>query len=226
MSDSTVVLVHGAWHGGWAWDVLAERLRRGGREVIAVDLPSSGPDAEDLGGLSDDAAVVRAALDGVDGAVVLVGHSYGGQVISEASAGRDDVAHLVYLCAFMLDTGESLFGALGGEAPDWIEVVADGAASRAHRNSEIFYADVDAEAAAAASGRLGYQSVASFADELTGAGWHDIASTYVVCENDQAIPAAAQDAMSARAGSVRRLTSSHSPFLSMPDAVADIIAAV
>jgi pimeloyl-ACP methyl ester carboxylesterase len=162
-------------------------------------------------------------LDSIDGPSVLVGHSYGGQVISQASAGRDDVAHLVYVCAFMLDTGESLFGALGGESPDWIEVVADGAATRSHRNAEIFYADVDPAVAAAASARLGLQSVPAFADELTGAGWHDTPSTYVVCEHDQAIPPPAQDAMSARAGTVHRLASSHSPFLSMPDAVAGIV---
>lgn len=226
MSGSPIVLVHGAWHGGWAWDELATRLRAAGRDVVTVDLPSSGPDAEVLGDLAADASVVAAALDAIDGSCVLVGHSYGGQVISQASAGRTDVEHLVYVCAFMLDIGESLLGALDGEIPDWIELVADGTASRAHRNTEIFYADVDEAAAAACSSRLGLQSVSSFAAELNGAGWRDIASTYVVCEHDQAIPPPAQEAMSGRAGGVHHLASSHSPFLSMPDQLARIVIGV
>jgi pimeloyl-ACP methyl ester carboxylesterase len=226
MGGTPIVLVHGAWHGGGAWDELALRLRGAGREVVTVDLPSSGPDAQALGDLAADASVVGGALDTIDGPAVLVGHSYGGQVISQASASRDDIEHLVYVCAFMLDVGESLLGALAGEVPDWIELVADGTASRAHRSTEIFYADVDAEIAAACSAQLGLQSVSSFADELTGAGWHDTASTYIICEQDQAIPPPAQEAMSARAGSVLRLASSHSPFLSMPDRVAEIVLGV
>ena len=226
MGGTPIVLVHGAWHGGWAWDELASRLRAAGRDVATVDLPSSGPDAGTLGDLAADASVVATALDATDGPAVLVGHSYGGQVISEASAGRDDVEHLVYLCAFMLDVGESLLGTLGGEVPDWFELVADGTASRANRNAEIFYADVDDDVAAASSARLGLQSVSSFAAELTGAGWHAVASTYVICDQDQAIPPGAQEAMSQRAGTVHRLASSHSPFLSMPDRVAEIILAV
>jgi pimeloyl-ACP methyl ester carboxylesterase len=226
MNGTPIVLVHGAWHGGWAWDELASRLRTAGREVVAVDLPSSGPDAHTLGDLAADASVVRAALDAVDGSAVLVGHSYGGQVVSEASAGRHDVEHLVYVCAFMLDIGESLSGALGGEVPDWFELVADDTASRAHRHAEIFYADVADEVAAASSARLGLQSVSSFDAELTGAGWHAVASTYIICDQDQAIPPGAQEAMSTRAGAVHRLASSHSPFLSMPDRVAEIILGV
>ncbi len=226
MSDAPIVLVHGAWHGGWAWDPLAERLRAAGREVVAVDLTSSGPDAAELGDLAADADVVRAALDRISEPSVLVGHSYGGQVISEASAGRSDIAHLVYLCAFMLDVGESLVGALVGDLPDWIEVVADGAATMTHRNGEIFYGDVDMDLALPATERLGLQSVSSFSAELTGTGWREIESTYVICDLDMAIPPDAQSAMSARAGKVHRLASSHSPFLSMPDAVAGIVLSV
>lgn len=226
MGGTPIVLVHGAWHGGWAWNEVASRLRAAGREVVTVDLPSSGSDAGTLGDLAADASVVSTALDAIDGSAVLVGHSYGGQVISEASAGRDDVEHLVYVCAFMLDVGESLLGALGGEVPDWFELVADDTASRTHRHAEIFYADVDDEVAAASSARLGLQSVSSFAAELTGAGWHAVASTYIICDQDQAIPPGAQEAMSARAGTVHLLASSHSPFLSMPDRVAEIILGV
>lgn len=223
MSNNPILLVHGAWHGGWAWDALVPLLRDAGRDVMTVDLPSAGHDPAALGDLAGDAAVVSAGLDSLDEPAVLVGHSYGGQVISQASASRDDVHHLVYVCAFMTDVGTSLLGALADGPPDWIEIVADGTAMRSHRNAEIFYGDVDADAAESASARLGLQSVASFADELTGAGWHEIPSTYVLCEQDRAIPPVMQEPMSQHADNVHRLDASHSPFLSVPDQVAKIL---
>jgi pimeloyl-ACP methyl ester carboxylesterase len=225
MSDGSIVLVHGAWHGGWAWEPVAARLREAGRDVVAVDLPSAGPDPASLGDLTDDARAVGEVLDRVGPGTVVVGHSYGGQVVSEAAAGRHDVDHLVYVAAFLLDIGASLFGRVDGHLPDWVELV-DGGALRPNRCNEIFYADVDPGTAAAAVGRLGLQSVASFTAELTGAAWRHIPTTYVVCEQDRAIPAAAQHEMSAAATNVHRLDSSHSPFLSMPDAVAGILLSV
>ncbi len=217
MAAPTLLLVHGAWHGAWAWTPVVERLESAGIEVVTVDLSSSGPDAETLGGLADDVAVIDETAAGIEGDVVLVGHSYGGIPITQASI--DNVVHLVYVAAFMLDEGESLLGALGGEVPDWIELVADGAASRANRPHEIFYADVDAELADEAAARLGLQSVPSFAAELTHAAWRHLPSTYLLTEQDRAIPPPAQEAMSARADTVHRLATSHSPFLSQPDAV-------
>ena len=105
---------------------------------------------------------VRDALEALDGPAVLVGHSYGGIPITQVSVGRDDVAHLVYVCAFQLDVGESLLGALGGEVPDWIEITANGAASKANRPRETFCADVDPGLADASEARLSEQSVPSF----------------------------------------------------------------
>ena len=97
--------VSGAWHGSWAWHLITERLHDAGHDVVAVDLRSSGPDATSLGGFDDDVAVVRTALDALRASPIVVGHSYGGQVISAATAGRSDIAGLVYVCAFMLDNG-------------------------------------------------------------------------------------------------------------------------
>ena len=224
MADATVVLVHGAWHGGWAWQPVVDGLQARGVRAVAVDLPSSGADPATRGGLAADAAVVRTVVGQQDGPVVLVGHSYGGVPITQASAGAANVRHLVYVAAFMPDVGESLLGVLGGETPDWIEVVEDGAALRATRNREIFYGDVDEETAARASARLVPQSVTSFTDEPSAAGWHEIPSTYLVAEQDAAIPPAGQEQMAQRAGTVHRLATSHSPFLSQPDAVVDLLA--
>lgn len=223
---ASILLVHGAWHGAWAWDGLRPLLEEEGRRVVTVDLPSSGPDPGALGGLDDDADTVRRALDSLDEPAIVVGHSYGGQVISEAAAGRDDVSHLVYLCAFMLDEGESLLSALDGEVPDWIAVAEDGASSHVLTPHENFYADVDDAVASSSAERLGHQSVPSFAAELSAPAWKHISSTYVIAEQDRAIPPPAQEAMSQRAGTVHRLASSHSPFLSMPERVAEIISSV
>ena len=224
--SAPVLLVHGAWHGAWAWHLLTRHLDASAHEIVTVDLPSSGVDAAMLGGLDADVDTVRRALDHLDEPAILVGHSYGGQVVTQAAAGRDDVAHLVYLCAFQLDEGESLMSAMNGEIPDWVVMSEDGTSSSVARPLEIFYADVDEGVARESADRLGHQSVASFAAELTAAAWTRIGSTYVVCEQDRAIPATAQEAMSQRAGTVHRLDSSHSPFLSMPERVAEIIESI
>ncbi len=217
-----VLLVHGAWHGAWAWDDLLPHLRELGHEVTVVDLPSGGGN----GDLLADVKVVRAALDAIDGPTVVVGHSYGGIPITGATAGRTDVAHLVYVCAFQLDVGESLLGALAGEVPPWIAIDAERGTSSVPEPLPVFFADVDPDRAAACAGRLKTQTLSSFGDPLSVAGWRDIASTYVACTEDQAIPYPAQQAMSQRATTVHTLHSSHSPFLSQPTQLAEIISGV
>ena len=213
-----VVLVHGAWHGSWCWRDLAALLEEAGHVVMCVDLPSSGAG----GDLADDVARLREVIDGIDEPTVLVGHSYGGIPVTQAAAVAS-VSHLVYVCAFMLDTGESLLGALGGEVPPWIEVDEPAGVSRVPDPVPVFYADVAADEAAAFRERLAPQSLQSFADPLTAAAWHHTPSTYVVCTEDRAIPAAAQQAMSARADVVHTMASSHSPFASQPRELAAII---
>src|SRR3954447_17153409 len=90
----TVVLVHGAWHGPWAWNEVEGQLSDLGIDVVTVDLPSVGEDTSALGGLDDDAGAVRDAIDGVDGPVVVVAHSYGGAPATQGAAGARDRAPL------------------------------------------------------------------------------------------------------------------------------------
>jgi pimeloyl-ACP methyl ester carboxylesterase len=207
-----VVLVHGAWHGGWAWDQVLPLLKEAGHDPVAVDLPSAGG----TGSVADDAAVVRAAVEQSSEPTVVVAHSYGGIPTTVATAGSAEVQHLVYVCAFMLDQDESLLGALDHVVPPWIGVDEPAGVSRVLDPMAAFYLDVDPEQAESAVARLRTQTLASFADPITAAGWHDIDSTYILCTEDRAIPYAAQQAMSARAGTVRTMESSHSPFLSQP----------
>src|SRR5437588_12900158 len=112
----TIVLVHGAWHGAWCWDRVVERLEARGREVVAIDLPGHGDDPGPLTDLHGDADRVRSVLDRLDGDVLLVGHSYGGAVVTEAGT-HPAVRRLVYVAAFCLDDGESCAHALADD-PD------------------------------------------------------------------------------------------------------------
>lgn len=100
----TFIFVHGAfiWDPDWWWHLVAQRLEQHGIPSRTVQLPSCGPEPP-LGDLHDDSAAVRRAIDEVDGPVVLVGHSYGGIVITEAAAGHPKVRHLVYMSAFVPD---------------------------------------------------------------------------------------------------------------------------
>jgi pimeloyl-ACP methyl ester carboxylesterase len=213
---TAVLLVPGSWHGSWCWDDVLERLTAAGLNARALDLPSN----DGASGLADDAAAVRAAIAELGEPTVVVGHSYGGVAISE---GAEDAAGLVYLCGFMLDEGQALVDALQHRLPEWIEVDERQGSHLATRTEEVLYADCPAEVAAAAGARLTRQSVAAISTPLSAAAWKTVPSTYVICDEDRAVPPPAQEAMAARAGSVRRLPSSHSPFLSRPDEVAEIV---
>lgn len=219
----TVVLVHGAWHGPWAWDAVAERLHSAGADVIAVDLPSAGLDASSLGDLYDDARVIRAAVDGASGPAVVVAHSYGGLPVTEGLAGAVNAAHLIYLAAFMLEEGQSLLGLRQGIEPDWWLTSDDGYTLLPDEPRRVFYGDCQPDVAARAEAALVPHRKDAFRQELRAVAWREVPSTYVICELDNAIPPAAQERMSAHAHAVHRLESSHSPFLSRPADVCAII---
>jgi pimeloyl-ACP methyl ester carboxylesterase len=224
MADApTIILVHGAWHGSWGWEHVAGPLRERGFEVTAVDLASHGPDPGDL---YDDVEVVRRAIAAVDGPVVVVAHSYGGVPTTEATAGASNVAHIVYLTAFMLDEGESLLATVGSVAPDWWIVADDGRTVTVDHSEAIFYNACAPELAADAAARLEPQSIPSFDQPVRAVGWRDVPTTYVICDQDAAIPVFAQEQMSQRAGDVRRLAADHSPFLMVPDEVVALIAEI
>jgi pimeloyl-ACP methyl ester carboxylesterase len=226
-SPSTIVLVHGAWHGAWSWERVVPLLEQSGLDVRTVELPSVGLDVDTSRDLSGDAAAVSQVLDDVRGPNLLCGHSYGGLVITMAAAGRADVTRLVYLCAAMPDAGESGAAVFerAGISPGWIvmedgRMMVDPAQARA-----VFYGDCDAETQRAAVERLRPMSPAAHLEPVPVAAWRTIPSTYVVCTMDEAIPTAAQRAAFApQAGEVLELESSHSPFLSQPRALAELLA--
>lgn len=220
MTDQTVVMVHGAWHGPWAWSRVQRLLAD--VDTIAVDLPSAGSDPRLLGTLDDDAVLLRETVAAVDGPVTVVAHSYGGVVVSHALRGLRNVARIVFLAALPLDAGESLSRIVGRQVPEWWDL---------HRQDgfvdvvgpEVFYTDCPPDVARDAISRLSHQSYLSFTDQVAMPAWRDIPSTYVICSRDAALSPVAQGVLSARCTDVRVLAASHSPMLSQPDAVADLI---
>ena len=221
----TVVLVHGAWHGAWCWEPVIARLDAAGVRSVAVDLPSvSSSDAN----LQDDAACVRDALDAVADDAVLVGHSYGGAVITEAGV-HGAVAHLVYLTAFVLELGESpakndLAGGEDGTALNQAMQFGDGVLTLEPELAiEAFYHDCPPDLARAAVNRLRPQSLNALQGEVTQVAWREKPATYVVCTDDRGLPTALQRANAARVGNSIDWDTSHSPFLSRPDLVADLL---
>ncbi|WP_138732631.1 alpha/beta fold hydrolase [Modestobacter excelsi] len=223
------VLVHGGWVGGWYWNEVADRLRKAGHRVEVIEqLPSGGTDPAALGGLAADAHAVRQAVERVGEPVVLVGHSYGGMVITEL-ADHPAVAHSVYLAAFWPQRGQSAMELLaGGPPPTWVSPHEDGTLRTTDDLEALRQAlcdDVDQERAYANLRRFGPQSIASATDPST-APHRGHPTTYIICERDQGLPPVAQEQMAAAADHRHRLPSSHSPMTSMPDELADVLGRV
>jgi pimeloyl-ACP methyl ester carboxylesterase len=218
-----LMLVHGVAHGSWCWSRTKAGLVDRGHDVFAVDLR--------LSGLDDDAAAVRAALDDWGQDVVLVGWSYAGLVISKAAAGRDDVQHLVYVAAMMVDGGDVFLERMSEFRPapinSGVELTADGYfVVRPETAVECFYNECDRDDAAAAAHRLRPTAVACLAVPTGAEPWASIPSTYVLCERDRAIHPDFQRWMSTRAGEVITLDTDHSPFMSRRDRFVDLLDAI
>jgi pimeloyl-ACP methyl ester carboxylesterase len=219
-----VLLVPGAWHKPGHFRRLVDDLSDLG--VRTVRLTSSGDDPAALGDMYADAEVIAQAVAAIGGPVVVVAHSYGGIPTTQALPYARNVRRIIYLAAFQLHAGESLISTNEGSLMSW---------SRLHHRQGIgdyveamtpmttFYNDVDTMTAGRAVSQLGYQSYASMQQQLTETAWKTIPSTYVICEVDNAIPVAAQELMAERADDVQRLSTSHSPFLSQPAALARLI---
>lgn len=196
----TVVLVHGAFSGPSAWTEVTDRLRRDGYQVVTPALA--------LDGVSGDVDTVRAALDATEGPKILVGHSYGGFVISNASAGRTDVHALVYTAAFVPEQGDSIASLGVGYAPPaflapghlivepTLEAIINPVFFR-----QDFAQDLNPKLAAAMAATQGATSLAILGTPSGPVGWHDLPSWYAVSDADRVIDPALQRWMAYRAGS-------------------------
>ena len=227
--------MHGAWHGAWCWAALQAELDRRGVPSYAVDLPGHGVSLDAFGDLYGDAGHVAPIVDRLVsrcGDIVLVGHSYGGAVISQATTQALAIAHLVYLTAFCLDEGETVLTSSRSMPPVRTEL-SDGTMQRtsdgsawtiiAERASKAFYGCCSPEAADASTARLCTQPLATFDQPVTVAPWKTIPSTYVRCLRDEAIHISHQDLMAVRCDSIATIDTDHSPFLSAASETADIL---
>jgi len=216
-----VVLVHGGFVDGSGWQGVYGHLKKDGYDVTIVQNPTAS--------LVDDVAVTRRALAAQSGPAILVGHSYGGAVITEA--GTDPaVAGLVYVAAFAPDKGESVASLIKDPVPGApvppILPPQDGYLflDRATFHASVA-ADVSAEAAAFMADSQVPWGVEALAGAVTEPAWRTKPSWYLVATDDRMIPPDAQRGMSRRAGSaVVEVKGSHAVYVSQPRAVADVIA--
>jgi len=244
-SAVTLVLVPGMWFGAWCFNELIGELAERGLTACAVDLASVGDDPSQLGDFYDDAAAVRSRLDEIDGPVVLVGHSYGGAVITEAAAGpHPSVEHLVYLAADMFDAGETQLNAHTsaasvGDLLNGLGVVGDpdGAAFVAaitfHENGtatlgadpamQFLFHDGPEDLARSAAARMRPMNLAVADQPVRAAAWHDITTTYILCTEDRTGIDNLRR-MALRASRTVELPTGHCPQWSRPALLADMLA--
>jgi len=222
MSDRpNIILVHGAWADGSCWESVIERLQTEGFHVRAPQFP--------LSSLADDVARLRQVLDFQDGPTIVVGHSYGGQIMTALGSDVSKAVGLVYIAAFGLDEGESL-GALLSQGPvspalahlftdergfGWLpedDFVKHFAADVGPTRARVMYAVQQPLASSA------------FTDVMGVPAWKSLPSWYLVAQNDEALPPDAERQFAARMGATTvEIPSSHAPMVSHPEEVARLI---
>ncbi|MFE6104718.1 alpha/beta fold hydrolase [Streptomyces laurentii] len=217
----TVVLVHGAWADSSSWSPVIERLRKDGYPVRALANP--------LRGLTSDTAYVSSYLSTIDGPVVLVGHSYGGAVITNSAASDPDVKALVYIAGFIPAKGETV-GDLAAKTSPSIPlvstVVPDGTdvSIDPDRFREVFAGDVDKTTAADLSVTQRPANTKAVTDAGTEEGFRTIPSWALITRLDHAIAPGVQRFMAKRAGAhMEEVDASHAVMISRPDAVTHVI---
>jgi pimeloyl-ACP methyl ester carboxylesterase len=227
----TIVLVHGGWDNSTGWNAVVEKLQDRGFSVIAPANP--------LRGLTPDAAYVHSVLTTISGPIVLVGHSYGGAVITNAAVGVPNVKALVYIAGFAPDQGESLIqlvtmnpGSLIG--PDTTITrsypLGNGTGTDIYLTQDglrtAFAGDVPRDVQDQMFATQRPFSQEAFASTSGTPAWKTIPSWYLVATNDHAIPPATQFFMAKRAGAqISTVKSSHVPQISHPDDVVKTILA-
>jgi len=229
----TIVLVHGAWADASSWTAVIRRLHAAGHDVVALPNTLRGPKA--------DAAIVRNYLDTVDGPVVLVAHSYGGFVITNAATGAQNVKALVYVDAFIPDEGQpaaaltgpgsSLVAALTNPTSVFKLVPIPGAPPEAPDTyllpstvRDNFAQDVSAEEQVVIHASQRPASFAGLAEPSGPPAWKDIPAWAIIGKQDRIIDPVSQRAMAEHAGArITEIDASHVSMVSHPDTVVEII---
>src|SRR5258705_5172643 len=220
MASKTVVLVHGGFVDGSGWRGVYDILRKDGYDVSVVQNPTLS--------LEGDVAATKQVIDAHDEPVILVGHSYGGAVITEAGT-HPNVAALVYIAAFAPDKGESVNTLIadpppGAPVPPILPPQDGFLLLDREKFAASFAADVSAEQAAFMADSQVPWGVEALNGSISEPAWRTKPSWYLVTTEDRMIPPDAQRAMSKRAGAtVVEVKGSHAIYVSQPKAVADLI---
>jgi pimeloyl-ACP methyl ester carboxylesterase len=216
-----IVLVHGAWADGSCWSAVIERLQADGYNVTAPQFPESS--------LAADVARLREVLHRQDGPTIVVGHSYGGQIVTALGMDAPNVAGLVYIAAFGLDQGESI-GAMLGQGPPTaalahLDIDAQGFAWLPEDDFvKHFAADVDPVKARVMFAVQQPVAAAAFQEVMGVPAWRSLPSWFLVAMADEAIPPEAERQFAARMGATTiEVPSSHVAMVSHPDEVAQLI---
>ncbi|MES2072075.1 MAG: alpha/beta hydrolase [Pseudomonadota bacterium] len=220
--DTTVVLVHGAFADGSSWDQVIPLLQAKGLKVVAVQNP--------LSSLADDVVAAQRVIDAQSGKVVLVGHSWGGAVITQAGV-SDKIKALVYVAAFAPSEGESL-GSVGKDypLPPGIPTLKPDAAGFVALSPESYAANFAQDVPAARTKVLattqGLFPAKAFGEPITFAAWKNKPNYYIVASKDRMIDPGLQQAFAKKLNAITTtVATSHVPMLSQPKAVADVILA-
>ncbi len=238
---NTFILVHGAWLGGWCWDKLRPLLEAEGHAVISPDMPGHGEDRlpiEDQN-LEKYARTIEAFISPLKGSVILVGHSFGGMITSQAVCYiPNKIKKLVYISAFLPQNGQSCDGITKSTKPTFREKLvasgydfilsADGKTSKIAPNScaDFVYNDIPRDLALVIAERLGPEANAAQKQAIVlNDKFNDIPKAYVRCILDRVIDVSLQDKMVAETycGEVYTLETGHCPFESAPRCLADIL---
>jgi len=227
---STYLLIHGSWHGGWCWYKVLPRLEQAGHSVVAPDLPSLGTDRTPIVQISLDTRTdsVCQLLDAQAEPIILVGHSRGGILISQAAEKRPEkVKTLVYLAAFLLRNGESLLQVVQEDGTSMVLpnlVMAEDQRSATVREAaikETFYGGCSAEDIALARLLLVPEALAPLATpiRITEGNFGRVPRVYIECLRDKALPPALQKKMytALPCQQVIAMETDHSPFFSAPE---------
>lgn len=218
----TVVLVHGMWHGGWAWGRVAELLEADGYRCVRVTLPGKdrAPGDPTFRGHCDH---LDSVLAGIPDDVVLVGHSYSGAVLTEVGD-APNVRAMIFVSAFCLEPGESVASVNDAEpgsqaGADDIRQIGEYLVIDPEIAWQAFYHDCAPADAMSAIERLTPDLASIRVAMVSHAAWKAVPSHFVICALDRAVTPEIQRKMASRVKSSSELAASHSPMLSMPEAI-------
>ena len=220
-AEKTVVLIHGAFADGSSWNRVIPLLQAKGLKVVAVQNP--------LSSLAADVDATNRAIDAQSGPVILVGHSYGGMVITQAGV-NPKVAALVYIAAFAPPKGESINEIGKGQPPSWAGSATKDAGGffwlKQEAVEKFFAQDLPKKEASVLAATQGPIFGGAFDDEVTETAYASKPSWFVVPKQDRMIPPEAQLGMAKAANAkITEINASHVVMLSKPKAVADVILA-